>query len=349
MSDTADLPQKKPLDLETHWLWEPYLACGTVALLDGDPGVGKSLITLDLAARLTTGQPMPDGKPCPPRGGGHPVILVNVEDTFETTILPRFAAAGGTVKHLHTFGGLSNRNLDRPIASLPAHFAKLVEWVDRYSPSLIVLDPFAALFPQDVSTNLDQSIRTCLTPFARLAAAYRCGVLFVRHLNKSPTRRPIYRGGGSIGIAACARSTLLAGKHPDDPDRCVLTQVKNNLGPRGPALGYGVTANGPFAAVAWDGPTNVTPEDLCRDDRHDPASKLAETWLKEVLSKGPVPAAEIEAKALAHGFGYRTIQFVKKRLKIDSRRIVIDGKQMWEWLPAEWEDGVPLSRTHSPP
>jgi hypothetical protein len=34
-----------------HWLWRPYLAWGKLALLDGDPGAGKSLLTADLAAR----------------------------------------------------------------------------------------------------------------------------------------------------------------------------------------------------------------------------------------------------------------------------------------------------------
>src|SRR5437879_4870775 len=75
MSDTtrpnpvpaAELPAD---NLQVQWLWEPYLAFGTVAVLDGDPGVGKSLLTLDLAARLTAGRPMPDGRPCPARAGG---------------------------------------------------------------------------------------------------------------------------------------------------------------------------------------------------------------------------------------------------------------------------------------
>ena len=35
-----------------HWLWRPYLACGKLAVLDGDPGPGKSLFTADFAARL---------------------------------------------------------------------------------------------------------------------------------------------------------------------------------------------------------------------------------------------------------------------------------------------------------
>ena len=56
---------------------------------------------------------------------------------------------------------------------LQKEFEKLLDWVGKYSPSLIVLDPFAALIPQEVSANSDQSIRSCLRPFARLAADYQ--------------------------------------------------------------------------------------------------------------------------------------------------------------------------------
>jgi hypothetical protein len=90
MSDIAEPPAEKPADFRTRWLWEPYLALGTVALLDGDPCVGKSLITLDLAARLTAGRPLPDGQQCPARAGGHTVILANAEDCLESTVVPRF-------------------------------------------------------------------------------------------------------------------------------------------------------------------------------------------------------------------------------------------------------------------
>ena len=45
------------------WLWPGRLALGKLAMLDGDPGLGKSLLTLDLCARLSSGRPMPDGSP----------------------------------------------------------------------------------------------------------------------------------------------------------------------------------------------------------------------------------------------------------------------------------------------
>jgi hypothetical protein len=48
--------QNEPLD----WLWRFWLARGMPALVDGDPGLGKSTLLADLVARLTTGRPMPD-------------------------------------------------------------------------------------------------------------------------------------------------------------------------------------------------------------------------------------------------------------------------------------------------
>jgi hypothetical protein len=49
-----------------EWLWPGYLARGKLALLDGDPEMGKSLLTIDPIARLSRGGPLPDGS-TPPR------------------------------------------------------------------------------------------------------------------------------------------------------------------------------------------------------------------------------------------------------------------------------------------
>src|SRR5712692_4785507 len=44
-----------------NWLWPGRIPLGKITILDGDPGMGKSLLAIDLAARVSTGQPMPDG------------------------------------------------------------------------------------------------------------------------------------------------------------------------------------------------------------------------------------------------------------------------------------------------
>jgi hypothetical protein len=54
-------------DVETErvaWLWRGWLALGKISVLDGDPGLGKSATTLDIAARVSTGRPFPDGSEC---------------------------------------------------------------------------------------------------------------------------------------------------------------------------------------------------------------------------------------------------------------------------------------------
>jgi AAA domain len=42
------------------WLWPGRIPLGYVTLLVSDPGAGKSLVALDIAARVTTGKPWPD-------------------------------------------------------------------------------------------------------------------------------------------------------------------------------------------------------------------------------------------------------------------------------------------------
>src|SRR3990172_3145876 len=76
-----------------RWLWPGHIPLGKLTIIDGDPGLGKSLMTLDLAARTSTGSPMPDGS----RGdvqGPAGVVLLTAEDDPEDTIRPRLHAAG---------------------------------------------------------------------------------------------------------------------------------------------------------------------------------------------------------------------------------------------------------------
>ena len=72
-----------------RWLWEPYLPRGKLALLDGDPGLGKSLVTLDLCARLSTGRPWPDGSAGP--GPANSLVLNGEDDAAERVPPPQIA------------------------------------------------------------------------------------------------------------------------------------------------------------------------------------------------------------------------------------------------------------------
>src|SRR5207245_9472409 len=101
-----------------HWLWDKHLPLGKITLLDGDPGMGKSLLALDLAARVSSGLPMPDGTPG--QQGG--VILIAPEDDAADTLTPRLEAAGGDhsrVLLLTSVPGLETHKMalvDRPFS-----------------------------------------------------------------------------------------------------------------------------------------------------------------------------------------------------------------------------------------
>jgi hypothetical protein len=89
--DTQAQPDEPPVALvrcladiwpePVNWLWKSWVARGCLNLLEGDPDLGKSTITLDLAARVARGWPMP---PLP--GGTQErepadVLLLRAEDS----------------------------------------------------------------------------------------------------------------------------------------------------------------------------------------------------------------------------------------------------------------------------
>src|SRR5205823_8456794 len=98
-SQPSPVPNQEPPGLllsevetqEITWLWEKRIPRGKITILDGDPGMGKSLIAAHIAACVSTGRPMPDGTP----GKQGRVILIAPEDGAEDTLKPRLEAAGG--------------------------------------------------------------------------------------------------------------------------------------------------------------------------------------------------------------------------------------------------------------
>ena len=68
-----------------EWLWPGWIPLGKVAVLDGDPGVGKSTILFDLAARLSRDGVLPDGAV----GAVGASLILSAEDGEAHTIKPR--------------------------------------------------------------------------------------------------------------------------------------------------------------------------------------------------------------------------------------------------------------------
>ncbi|MDP6582331.1 MAG: AAA family ATPase, partial [Vicinamibacterales bacterium] len=207
-----------------EWLWLGRIPSGKVTLIDGDPGLGKSALTTDLAARVSTGRPMPDGEPC--EAGG--VVILTAEDALADTVRPRLDAAGANSTRIIAVPTVGTGE-DEHMPSVPGDLGAIEVAIQRVDARLVIIDPLMAYLGGEVNSHRDQDVRRALAPIAQLAERTGVAVLIIRHLNKDQGGKAIYRGGGSIGISGAARSVLLVAEDPDDLDRRILVPVKANL------------------------------------------------------------------------------------------------------------------------
>jgi RecA-family ATPase len=122
------------------WLWLWQLGLGKLAILDGDPGLGKSLVALDLCARLSTGRPFPDGSPGP---GPASSIVLNGEDGEEDTIGPRLESLGADLDRVFVLG--RGEDESAPLR-FPAQVDLLEAAIAQAGAKLVVIDPILAFF-----------------------------------------------------------------------------------------------------------------------------------------------------------------------------------------------------------
>jgi hypothetical protein len=336
-------------DVETErvaWLWRGWLALGKISVLDGDPGLGKSAVVLDIAARVSTGRPFADGSECETGAGG--VVILSAEDGLADTIKPRLEAAGADTSRISSLGtvweGRGERRHERTL-SLPEDITLIEREVRRIEARLVIVDPLMAFLPKKIDAYKDQDVRRALAPFASMAERTRVALQVVRHLSKSEGSSPIYRGGGSIGIIGAARMGALVAKDPKDEERRVLAPTKNNLAVHPKSLLYGLEeADNGAVRVIWAGQSEYSASELLQTVRVDNADarREAEDFLKSLLSDGPVPKATVEEEAKAANISNGTLRRAKSSLGVDAaRENEVGGERgagRWVWkLPAAEE------------
>ena len=79
------------------WLWPQRFALGKLSLIAGHPGLGKSQLVLDLAARVSTAREWPCKTGRAPLGN---VVILSAEDDLTDIIRPRLDAAGADVNRV---------------------------------------------------------------------------------------------------------------------------------------------------------------------------------------------------------------------------------------------------------
>jgi len=316
---------------EVVFLWEGRLVQGKLNLIFGEPGLGKSYLTLYCAANVSRGQPWPDGG-APPVGT---VILLTAEDGLADTIRPRLDKLGADPTRIHALTAV-RRSGDGQEAtfSLLDDLALLEATVVRLGASFVIIDPLNAYLAK-VDSHRASEVRSALAPIAAMAERTRVTFLAVHHTNKSGDGRALNRVTGSGDFAAAPRSVLLVAPDPDDESRRCLVSAKLNLAVKPPGLGFSIVEGG---LVFDDEPVTQDANALLAASQpgDKAAGKLeeAKAWLADYLGDYEEHAQkEVKAAAKQAGIADRTLWRAKEVLQVCSEK---DGMTTgWTWcLPS---------------
>jgi putative DNA primase/helicase len=174
---------------QVRWLWEKRIPLGKLTILDGDPGLGKSALLTDDAARVSVGRTWPDGAPC--EAGG--VVICSAEDGLADTIRPRLDAAAGDPSKVLALATVKDEDGER-VLSIPEDLNIVRQGIERVGAKLVIVDPIMAFLSGKSDSHKDQHVRRALAPLARLAEETGAAVVVVRHLNQTSGGNPLYRG-----------------------------------------------------------------------------------------------------------------------------------------------------------
>ncbi len=318
---------------QVTWLWSGRIPRGKLSIWEGDPGNGKSALTIDLTARVSAGRAMPDGAPIEVVG----VVLLNAEDGLADTIKPRLEAAGADLSRVLALTTVPDGKGCERLLSIPEDLDIIRRGIVRVSARLVVVDPLMAFLSGDVNSHRDQDVRRALAPLAKLAEETGAAIVVVRHLNKASGGNPLYRGGGSIGITGAARSALLVAKDPEDEKRRVLAPLKSNLAAPAPSLAFVLTgaANG-AVRVEWKGETSHTADALLAppvDPEERSALDEAMEFLRDALRDRPMWSKQVKQEAKEADISDATLRRAKLALGVRSTK-ESDGSWVWA-LPKE--------------
>lgn len=131
---------------------------GAVTLLGGDPGIGKSTISLQISNQLA--------------GGGLKILYVSAEESVQQTRLraERLGAA----------------NSERLYIVNQTDLSLIIEYIKKINPDCVIIDSIQVIFSPDISSGPGSvsQVRECAHILSRLAKAERISMFFIGHVTK---------------------------------------------------------------------------------------------------------------------------------------------------------------------
>jgi hypothetical protein len=338
-----------------RWLWDSRLPCGSLSLLAGREGLGKSTLAYWLVACVTRGT-LPGEFHGTPRS----VIICATEDAWEFTIVPRLIAAGADLARV--FNVEVELLTGMGTLTLPADVEGIADAALEVDASLMLLDPLMSRLSGKLDSHRDGEVRQALEPLTGVAERADVAILGLMHLNKAGGADPLNAVMGSRAFGAVARTVSLVVPDPDDPEdrRRLFGTPKNNLASTDqPLLAFtigGATVEGddgtevPTSRIVWGDAVEGSVRDAMARAGADPEDRSAVDeagdWLADWLALQGGEASSKAAKAAGRIAGHSETSLkraVRKRPDFAYRSQGMPRETIWTFVPAP----APTSRAHA--
>ncbi len=318
----------------TRWAWEQRIPLGSVTILAGRQGLGKSTLLAMLSAGFTRGN-----LPGDLEGERATVLLATYEDDYSSTVAPRMLAAGAD---LDLVVGLDLMDEGKPdLLALPTDLELIKQTATEYKAKVLLIDPLMAALPSKIDSHRDQDVRLALAPLSQLASEAGIAIVAVLHLRKGAAAEGLDRISGSVAFTAAARSVLAFGRSEEDEDAGrILAHAKSNLGPLAPSLAFHIEPKTvdhdgiqiSTSALIEDGEVDCHAGELLTPSGAEDRTEVdvAAEWLLDHLGACEWTEAQaVKDAAKAEGIAPRTLARARTRLGLETDRQGFPGKGVW--------------------
>lgn len=308
---------------EVVWFWPNRFVDWAFNILSGDPGATKSFLTIFMASIVSRGDCWPD---CPNDSVQKGSVLLYSSEDDAGIIRTRLDAHGADPEKVIVCNGV-HIGQDAKTFDLNHHLDALERFLDETPDMrLIVLDPVTGYLGK-VNANGNAEIQSTLGPLADLATRRKVAIIGINHHNKREDLSFMYRGLGSMGFVAQARSVWAVVEDKDDPDTRIFAPVKANYSIKPSGLKYRIIDGAVvFEPEPWTGRLD---DQLKQSTDSKSRVEACAEWLKDRLANGPTLSSTIFEEAPEDGFNRDLCYKAKKLLGIKATKSGFDTGWYW--------------------
>ncbi len=356
---------EKVIPKPIEWLWDQKIVRNHLTIFGGPPERGKSLATMDIVARVTTGRVWPDGSPN--RLGPKNVLLLASEDGLDTVIWARLTAAGADLSRVKAIQGIvvgedNRKNNKKRLLAFKQDVNVLRSLLKKIPDvALVVVDPITSYYGCDA--NKSKEVKPVMDSLKQLCEESNTAMIAVAHFSKRSDVDALQKVAGDVSVGGTARVAWTFSEDPNTDGEYLMTNAKGNnsrdkSGMRYKPVEVEVELPGgkkqPVCKMEWLGRTDMKAQDVLDTQREkarnggaDRKVEFAKAFLRMKFSdKSQHKCSELYGQAEAEEINDRTLKRARIELeksgelviKVDDRRNKGDG--YW-WIVIQPEKTIP--------